>query len=99
MAAEEGKKVEVEATKEPEPAAATAPKEDVAEEKAVIPSPEPPVDNSKALVVVESEHSTTFSVYFPLSLVTVCKWWRCVRILGISTKISSLRLLRLRTFC
>jgi hypothetical protein len=58
MAAEEAKKVEVEATKEPEPAAATepvaeAPKEDVAEEKAVIPSPKPPADDSKALVIVE----------------------------------------------
>jgi hypothetical protein len=75
MAEEEAKKIEVEATKEPEPAAAAAPepaakepepeapKEDVAEEKAVIPSPEPPVtedkapaDDSKALAIVESEY-------------------------------------------
>jgi hypothetical protein len=75
MAEEEAKKIEVEATKEPEPAAAAAPepaakepepeapKEDVAEEKAVIPSPEPPAtedkapaDDSKALAIVESEY-------------------------------------------
>jgi hypothetical protein len=98
MAAEEAKKVEVEATKEPEPATATepvaeAPKEDVAEEKAVIPSPEPPVDNSKALVVVESEHSATFSIcLFPpvtghrMQKVVMCT----LRILGIGTKFSAL---------
>jgi hypothetical protein len=75
MAEEEAKKVEVEAAKEPEPAAVAAPepapkepepeapKEDVAEEKAVIPSPEPPAaedkapdDDSKALAIVESEY-------------------------------------------
>ncbi|VAH34208.1 unnamed protein product [Triticum turgidum subsp. durum] len=63
MAAEEPKKVEVEAAPEPEavPAAEPeAPAKDVTEEKAVIPAPEPaaeeekpPADDSKALVVVE----------------------------------------------
>ncbi|KAM3388213.1 hypothetical protein ACQJBY_010785 [Aegilops geniculata] len=63
MAAEEPKKVEVEAAPEPEavPAAEPeAPAKDVTEEKAVIPAPEPaaeeektPVDDSKALVAVE----------------------------------------------
>ncbi|VAH49565.1 unnamed protein product [Triticum turgidum subsp. durum] len=69
MAAEEPKKVEVEAAPEPEaappavPAAEPeAPAKDVTEEKAVIPAPapaaeeeKPPADDSKALVVVESE--------------------------------------------
>ncbi|VAH49566.1 unnamed protein product [Triticum turgidum subsp. durum] len=67
MAAEEPKKVEVEAAPEPEaappavPAAEPeAPAKDVTEEKAVIPAPapaaeeeKPPADDSKALVVVE----------------------------------------------
>ncbi|ONM15490.1 Remorin family protein [Zea mays] len=54
MAEEEAKKVEVEVTKEPEAAA----KEDVADDKAVIPAtdpppPPPPADDSKALAIVE----------------------------------------------
>jgi hypothetical protein len=74
MAEEEAKKVEVEVTKDKEPEAAPAPaeaepeaaKEDVAEEKAVIPATEPPAaeekppapaDDSKALAIVESEYN------------------------------------------
>ncbi|KAJ1272011.1 hypothetical protein BS78_06G170500 [Paspalum vaginatum] len=60
MAEEEAKKVEVEVTPEPQVAAPEAvkeaepAKEDVAEEKAVIPVTEPPVaDDSKALAIVE----------------------------------------------
>lgn len=41
MAAEEAKKVEVEATK------------DIAEEKAIVPLPPPPADDSKAIVAVK----------------------------------------------
>jgi hypothetical protein len=63
MAEEEAKKVEVEVTKDKEPDAAPAEaepeaaKEDVAEEKAVIPATEPPADDSKALAIVESEYN------------------------------------------
>jgi len=71
MAEEAAKKVEVEVTKDKEPEAApaeavpeAAAKEDVAEEKAVIPATEPPAaeekppaDDSKALAIVESEYS------------------------------------------
>jgi hypothetical protein len=64
MAAEEPKKVEVESAPEPEAAPPAvpapepeAPAKDVTEEKAVVPAEEekPATDDSKALVVVESE--------------------------------------------
>lgn len=85
MAEEAAKKVEVEVAKEPEaaPAAAEAAKEDVAEEKAVIPASEPPAaeekpvveekpaDDSKALAIVESEYSASF---FSLSVLEGLRW-------------------------
>jgi hypothetical protein len=91
MAEEAAKKVEVEVAKEPEaaPAAAEAPKEDVAEEKAVIPASEPPAaeekpaDDSKALAIVESEYYLLcfrFRFFFLCTgrlEVEIKRWWWC----------------------
>lgn len=93
MAEEEAKKVEVEVTKEPEPAPAPAPapeaaaepaKEDVAEEKAVIPATEPPAadekppaDDSKALAIVESEYTHLALLNSLLSVSMHWKWKAC----------------------
>ena len=78
MAEEEAKKVEVEVTKDKEPEAAPAPteaepeaaKEDVAEEKAVIPATEPPApaDDSKALAIIESEYNLLCLINSPASM-------------------------------
>ena len=99
MAEEEAKKVEVEVAQEPEaaPAPAAEPaKEDVAEEKAVIPATEPPAADSKALAIVESKYYLLSSVAHqpPLSLsgtgrLAMMERWRVVvywsvpRVLGI----------------
>jgi len=90
--AEEAKKVEVEVAKEPEAAPAAEPaKEDVAEEKAVIPATEPPAAeekpaaDSKALAIVESKYYLLSSVAHqpPLSLsgtgrLAMMERWRVV---------------------
>lgn len=109
MAEEEAKKVEVEVTQEPEAApaaAAEAVKEDVAEEKAVIPATEPPAadekpaDDSKALAIVESEYCYDWLCFFFLSMyrkawdgnvVVVC--WSVLYVLGIGRNFPHLPLL------
>jgi len=88
MAEEEAKKVEVEVEVAQEPEAAPAPaaepaKEDVAEEKAVIPATEPPAAeekpaaDSKALAIVESKYYLLSSVahHPPLSLSLSLSLW------------------------